>query len=92
MIVRILGEGQFDVPDGHLDALNEFDDQLAQAVEAGDEDAFTAALGRLLGAIRAHASPHAIDALDPSDLVLPAQDSSLDEVRALLGDEGLIPG
>jgi hypothetical protein len=28
----------------------------------------------------------------PSDLVLPSSDASLDEVRELLGDEGLIPG
>jgi hypothetical protein len=32
------------------------------------------------------------DYLGPSELVLPATDSTLEEVRALLGDEGLIPG
>jgi len=32
------------------------------------------------------------DYLGPSDLVLPDPDSTLEEVRALLGDEGLIPG
>jgi hypothetical protein len=92
MIVRILGEGQFDVPDGDLDRLNRLDDELSSAVDSGDDAAFSATLGRLLDAVRAHASPHAIDSLDPSDLVLPAADASLDEVRALLGDEGLIPG
>jgi hypothetical protein len=92
MIVRILGEGQFDVPDDDLDGLNQLDEELTKAVEAGDDGAFTTALGRLLGAVRAHASPHAVDSLDPSDLVLPAEDSSLEEVRSLLGDEGLIPG
>lgn len=92
MIVRILGEGQFDVPDAALDELNELDEALVTAVEAGDDEAFSRALGDLLGRVRAAAAPHAADALDSSDLILPGPDSSLAEVRALLGDEGLIPG
>jgi len=92
MIVRILGEGQFDVPDSALDRLNGLDDRLTEAVEADDTNAFNAALGELLAAVRAHAMPHPADSLDPSDCVLPGPDSSLEEVRALLGDEGLIPG
>lgn len=92
MIVRILGEGQFDVPDSALDGLNEADDRLARAVEAGDTDAFAVALGELLAAVRAHAAPHRLDSLDPSDCVLPGPDSRLEEVQALLSDEGLVPG
>ncbi|MGH8883649.1 MAG: PspA-associated protein PspAA [Egibacteraceae bacterium] len=95
MIVRILGEGQFDVPDSALDGpvgLNELDGRLTEAVEAADNDAFTAALSELLAAVRGHATPHPADSLDPSDLVLPGPDSSLDEVRKMLGAEGLIPG
>lgn len=92
MIVRILGEGQFDVPESALDALNELDEQLIDAVEAGDEIRFATALDALLADVRSHASPHALDTLDQSDLVLPGPDSSLEQVRELLGDEGLIPG
>lgn len=91
MIVRILGEGQFDVPDTALDELNEFDEALVTAVESDDTDAFTRALSQLLAGVRTAATPHAVDALDSSDLILPGPDSSLAEVRALLGDEGLIP-
>lgn len=92
MIVRILGEGQFDVPDSALTELNALDEGLVAAVEAGDDDGFSVALGQLLAGVRAVAVPHPPDALDPSDLVLPGPDTTLDEVRALLGDEGLIPG
>lgn len=91
MIVRILGEGQFDVPDTALDELNEFDEALVTAVESDDTDAFTRALSQLLAGVRTAATPHAVDALDSSDLILPGPDSSLAEVRALLGDDGLIP-
>lgn len=32
------------------------------------------------------------DALEPSELILPAPDATLDEVREMLSDDGLIPG
>jgi len=41
MIVRILGEGQYDVVDSDMGALEELDAKLAAAIEASDEDAFT---------------------------------------------------
>jgi hypothetical protein len=92
VIVRILGEGQFDVPDHALDSLNELDDRLIKSVESNDTDGFVAALSELLSAVKAKATPHPPDSLDPSDIVLPGTDSSIEEVRELLGDEGLIPG
>mgnify|MGYP000879418456 CR=1 FL=1 len=92
MIIRILGEGQFDVADEHLDRLNELDDAVEKAVEADDVASFTPALEALLAAVREHASPHAPDALDASDLILPPADADIAEVRELLADDGLIPG
>ena len=38
MIVRILGEGQYDLDDHALDALNGLDTQIESAIEAGDDD------------------------------------------------------
>jgi hypothetical protein len=92
MIVRILGEGQYDLDDHALDALNGLDSQLEQAVESGDEEMFRTALHGLLSAVRASGTHHAPDTLDESDLILPPPDATIDEVRELLGDEGLIPG
>jgi hypothetical protein len=90
MIIRILGEGQFEVAEP--DRLNTWDAMLQDAVEAGDEAAFRTALGRLLDAVRRHGRPLPDAALAPSELVLPSAGADLAEVRALLGDEGLIPG
>jgi hypothetical protein len=92
VIVRILGEGQFRVDDSAAAELNRLDTDLEAAVERGDEAAFTAALTSLLAQVRAHGSPLPPDILEPSELILPAQDSSMDEVRKLLTDEGLISG
>ncbi len=92
MIVRILGEGQFRVDDTATTELNQLDTQLESAVERSDEPAFKAALTGLLAQVRAQGSPLPPDTLEESDLILPHQDSSMDEVRKLLTDEGLIPG
>jgi hypothetical protein len=92
VIVRILGGGQFRVDDAAAAELNQLDADLESAVERGDEPAFTAALTRLLAQVRAQGSPLPPDILESSDLILPHEDSSMDEVRKLLTDEGLIPG
>jgi hypothetical protein len=92
MIVRILGEDQFSVDDAAVAELNQLDTDLETAIERGDEAGFTAALTRLLGHVRATGSPLPPDTLEPSDLILPREDSSMDEVRQMLTDEGLIPG
>jgi hypothetical protein len=92
VIVRILGEGQFRVDDSAAAELSQLDTDLEAAVDGGDQAAFTAALTSLLAHVRTQGSPLAPDILEPSDLILPAQDLSMDEVRKLLTDDGLIPG
>ncbi len=91
MIIRIMEEGQFDVPQDALPRLNELDAKLTQGVESGDEVAFADGLEMLLTEVRT-GKRLPDDYLGPSDLVLPPVDSTLEEVRALLGDEGLVPG
>ena len=92
MIVRILGEGQYDVSDDALDRLNQLDSAVEAAVEAADEAAFTTALNALIEGVRTVGVAHDIDSLDESDLILPPADSTIADVRELLSDDGLIPG
>ena len=92
MIVRILGEGQYDLAEHALDALNGLDNQIEQAIDAGDEEMFRTALLGLLAAVRSSGTHHAEDTLDESDLILPPPDATIDEVRGLLNGDGLIPG
>ena len=92
MIVRISGEGQFEVPEQFVAELNDVDSALAESAAAGDEPTFRAELGRLVGRVREVGVPLPADSLVPSDAVLPAEGSSLADVLAVLGDEGLIPG
>jgi hypothetical protein len=92
VIVRILGEGQLEVPDSAADELNELDRELEAAVEHADEAAFRPALAALLAKIRQLGSPAQADELRPSELIVPRDDATMADVRKLLTDEGLIPG
>ena len=92
MIIRILGEGQYDVAEDAIEGLNELDSSLEAAVESGDESAFASALAALLDAVRSVGTAHPVDSLDESDLILPRADATLEDVRELLQDDGLIPG
>lgn len=92
LIIRILGEGQYDVAATALDRLNELDAAVEAAIEASDEATFRPALLALLDGVRTVGVAHAIDSLDESDLILPDGEASLEEVRELLADDGLIPG
>lgn len=91
MIVRIMGEGQFDLDSSHLDELNRLDDELGDAIESGDDDRFRTALITLLAAVRRAGTPVPDDSLVDSDLVLPYAEAHVEEVKHMLTDEGLIP-
>lgn len=92
MIVRIMGEGQVRLDDSHLTELNKLDDELLAEVESGDEPGFLRTLSALLSAVRRLGERLPDDALEPSDLILPGEGTSLAVVREMLNDDGLIPG
>ncbi len=91
MIVRILGEGQWELSEDHLEALNALDAAVEQAVESGDQAAFAGGFVALLDVVRQQGTRLEDDAIVESELILPMADASLDEVRALLTEEGLVP-
>ncbi len=91
MIVRISGEGQFELADGEAGRLNELEAAVVAAVEAGDEAAFGQALEALLDHVRAVGSAVAEDELEGSDVILPPADTTLQEAASDFTGEGLIP-
>ncbi|MQA05322.1 MAG: hypothetical protein GEV07_22230 [Streptosporangiales bacterium] len=92
MIVRISHDDQYEIADTEFEHLNELDDALQAAVDAGDEAAFREALTALLDRVREVGTKLPVDALVSSDVVLPAEDADLAEVAETLNEEGLIPG
>ena len=91
MIVRLMGEGQFEVDDEVAKGLNDLDEQAGQAVERGDEEQLRALLERMAEAVRTNGSRVPDEDLRGSEAIVPPEDLSLDEARQLFEGEGLIP-
>jgi hypothetical protein len=92
VIIRILHEGQFEVPASVVHELNELDAVVEKAIAAHDEADFATALAALLDKVRAAGTELDHDSLQPSDALLPPADATLAEARDLLREDGLIPG
>lgn len=91
MIVRIMGEGQYDVADVEQEALQRFDDEVEAAVASGDTDRVHSSLVALRQYVLDHAEPTADDYLGGSDIVIPYPDAEISDIEQLLTGEGFIP-
>ncbi len=91
MIVRVSGEGQFELPDTDLDRLNELDNAAVAAVEAGDEAGFREHFEQLIALVMSDGAPLPPDELVESTVIVPPRDISFDEARGEFSGDGLIP-
>lgn len=92
MIVRILGEGQFTLPGAAIDALNDIDNRMVEAVAAADAPRFRSLLAEMFNLVRERGAPVPLDELVESDLILPELDLTLDEAEHIFIGDGLLPG
>ena len=86
MIVRILGEGQFQVAEDVAAKLTALDAELDAAVSKQDETAFRAALGAAVELVRESGTSVPDDTFVTADYILPFSDATVGEVRKLLAD------
>ena len=91
MIVRILGEGQFQVNDDVATKLTALDGELDAAVQKEDDATFRTVLDALVRLVRGSGAPVPDDQFVTADCILPFSDATLAEVRQLLAD-GKISG
>ena len=92
MIVRIMTEGQYDLPGAFIDELNHIDNDLVEVVADENEAEFATLLKKMLDLVRNNGTPVPIDELVESDLVLPEPDITLLEAEEVFIGEGLVPG
>jgi len=91
VIVRVLGEGQFEVDDEVAKGLNDLDEQAESALEAGDQKLFSELLVRMAEAVRTNGARLPDKDLSASEAIIPPEDLTLDEARELFEGDGLIP-
>jgi hypothetical protein len=91
VIVRISTEGQYELPDGIHDELNEIDNRVVAAVEADDEAAYQESFTALLDFIRTKGTPLEGEDLRESELIVPPPALTLAEAEAEFTGDGLLP-
>jgi hypothetical protein len=91
MIIRLMGEGQYQVDDGLREQLNELDDRAQAALDAEDEPALDGVLDEMWQAVRGRGERLPDEDLSASHLIIPPSDLTLEETRRLFSDDGLIP-
>ncbi len=90
MIVRLMGEGQYEIDKKHLGTVNKIDNDIVKIVNSRDEIAFKAEFKKLNDYVRKNGKkvPHEI--IKPSDIIIPPADITLEEARKIFKGEGLI--
>jgi hypothetical protein len=91
VIVRIATESQYRLPEDASEELNDLDNEVVAAVEAGDEDRFHELFEQMLDLVRRAGDPLGEDEIEESDVILPPPDTSFVEAAADFTGEGLIP-
>ena len=91
MIVRILTEGQYNLPGAYIDQLNDIDNQLVEVVEEDNQEGFERLLKIMLDLVRDNGTQVPLDEIVESDLVLPEPDLTLKEAEEIFVGEGLVP-
>jgi hypothetical protein len=91
VLIRILGEGQFEVAESELTEINRLDQALEGALNSSDGN-FRDALDALLDRVRSVGVRPPDHEMEESQVILPFSDASEEDIRDMLGDEGLVPG
>jgi hypothetical protein len=91
VIVRVIGDGQYEVGDDVISDLEALDEQAVAALDRSDEGELDRCLEKMAQLVRDRGSELTDDTLAPSEIVIPPSDLTLDETRRLFSDEGLIP-
>jgi len=89
MIVRIQGEGQWNISGSQLDEMDKLDDQILAAIGDHDEGRFHTLVGQLLDQVRKGGRKLPPEEIAESDLILPPADATMSEVRDMFASEGL---
>jgi len=90
VIIRIMGEGQYQASNALRSELNKIDDRIVTLVEEGNAVEFRRELKRLISMIKEKAMPIDAKEIVNSDIIVPPADMSFDEAKAVFKKPGII--
>ncbi len=89
MIIRIVGEGQYRIPDALCDELNQIDNRIVKLVEEDKAVEFRDELAKLISEIKENGEPIEAEEIMISDIIVPPGDLSLKEAKAVFKGSGI---
>lgn len=90
MIIRIMGEGQYEVDSCLLDQLNVIDNRIVDHVSQGRQKEFKEDLRKLITAVKENGKPLDAKEIIKSDVIVPPKDLTFEEAKDVFTGYGLI--
>lgn len=84
VVVRIQGEDQYRLIEADHAQLDQYDQQLVAAIDAGDQAAFKTSLTAVVQFVRSHGVKVAANEVVPSAAVIPSEDMTLEEAKNIM--------
>ncbi len=91
MIVRLMGEGQYELDKKHVDEVNKIDNNIVNIVKKGDEKVFKTEFKKLSDYVKRNGKKIPDDVIKPSEFIIPPSDLTLDEAKKIFAGDGLFP-
>ncbi len=90
VIIRIMGEGQYHVPEALCDQLKEVDNRIVALVEKGNEKEFREELSKLISEIREKGKVVEEEEILVSDIIVPPENMSFKEVKDIFKESEIL--
>ncbi|WP_445474711.1 PspA-associated protein PspAA [Methanococcoides methylutens] len=90
MIIRIMGEGQYEVPGSLFDELNIIDNRIVDLVGKENEADYRTELLRLIHVIKSNGKQLDDASIVESNIIVPPEDLSLQEAKEIFTGSGLL--
>lgn len=91
MIVRLMGEGQYELDKMYMDEVNRIDNNIVKIVQKGDELVFKSEFKKLSEYVRKNGNKISDEVIKPSEIIIPPSDLTLDEAKRIFAGDGLFP-
>jgi hypothetical protein len=92
MIIRIMGQGQYEVKSILFDDLNAIDNKIVEYVHKGEETEYKKSLTELIGLIVRQGKKVPDSEIVESSIIVPPADMTLEEARQVFTGEGIFEG
>ncbi|MHC1755090.1 MAG: hypothetical protein AB9861_06600 [Methanosarcina sp.] len=89
MIIRIMGEGQYRAPETLCDELNQIDNRIVTLVTEEKADEFRKELAKLISEIKEKGEAIEAEEIMESDIIVPPEDLSFEEAKAIFKGSGI---